>query len=54
MLTGTAIREQEGVRPASPQPQQVAVDDVLEAVRRDSRTDVQVFLQETEVPHGGE
>ena len=54
MSSETTIREEQAVAaPADVAPAAV-LNKVLDNVRRDCRTDTQLYLEETTVPHGGE
>lgn len=53
MTSETMVRGEQAA--AIPQETQADVlNRVVEAVRRDSQTDTQVYLEESTVPHGGE
>lgn len=54
MSTDPSLLEQERPETGVAQPDPSAVQEVVEAVLNDSRTDPQAFLDETAVPHGGE
>ena len=54
MPTDTILLEQESPETVATKPDQAAVEETLEAVLNDSRSDPQTFLDETVVPHGGE
>ena len=54
MSSETTIREEQAVAaPADVAPAEV-LNMVLDKVRRDCRTEPQLYLEESTVPHGGE
>jgi len=54
MVTATLELEDRLIDTAPTKPEPCTVEEVVKEVRRDSREDPQVFLDETVVPHGGE